>query len=71
MTLKEKIAEEILVPISNQGFYIDWDKVEKFEKLFDKHAIEFGDWLLINPNLIRFEYSYEDLLEMFKKEKGL
>ena len=37
----------------------------------DKFAIEFAEWLLIDPNINQFQYSYKDLLEQFKREKGL
>lgn len=82
MKLTEKIAKAILVHIGDQGFYIDWDKVEECQKIADDYAIGFAEWLykydntrLPNGNwIIKLglkPYTSEELLEIFKKEKGL
>ena len=77
MTLKEKLADAILVPLYNQGFYIDWDKVDKCEKIADDYAIEFAKWLRYNCVETDYgwqnhgkQYSDEEILKLFKKEKG-
>jgi len=84
MKLKEKFAETILVPLSILGFYIDWDKVEKCEEIADEFAIGFADWLETLPPSRKvsmwskngelkglFTMDNEQLLEIYKKEKGL
>jgi hypothetical protein len=82
MTLKEKFVEAILIPFENQGFYIDLDKVEECKKIADEYAIEFLEWFDKNA-YSRGENSFllwdndkepltpKQLLEIFKKEKGL
>lgn len=85
MKLKEKLAKIILVPLENQGFYIDWDKVEKCEKIADDYAIEFAEWA--DDNYFRMgrtnlwgestdwenniKITTKELLEIYKKEKEL
>lgn len=85
MKLTEKIAEAILVPIGDQGFYIDWDKVEECQKIADNYAIDFAEWCdnnyfrMGNTSIWSDCTNWEDnikittkeLLEMYKKEKGL
>ena len=46
-------------------------ELNKLEQIADDYAIEFAKWLLIDPNINQFQYSYKDLLEQFKREKGL
>jgi len=73
MTLKEKFAEKILVPLANQGFYINWDKVENCEKIADEFAIEFADWIRV-CKLKGRPYNFDnikELLEIYKDEKDL
>jgi hypothetical protein len=67
MTLKEKFVEAILIPFENQGFYIDLDKVEECKKIADDYAIEFAKW----GGMPVVDVDVEELLEIFKKEKGL
>jgi hypothetical protein len=72
MTLKEKFKNIVCnVEISNEKL------INKSEQIADDYAIEFAEWLMSNPDL---EFEYEDdnhtdglkqLLEIFKKEKGL
>ena len=82
MKIKEKIAEIILVPFHNQGFYIDLDKVEKCEQIAEEFAIGFAEWLykwdntrLPNGNWIiglgLKPLTSKEVLEIYKKEKGL
>jgi hypothetical protein len=65
MTLKEKFIKESL-DIRYQVL-----EPEKFEQIADDYAIEFAEWSwneeLAGINL----YSTKELLEIFKKEKGL
>lgn len=73
-TLKEKIAEEYVYTIEplldskeiNESF-------DKIVKIAEEFAIEFSEWLVnnyyTNP---KFEYkTTKELLEIYKKEKGL
>lgn len=67
MTLKEKI--------NNALFYIE-PKISliKCEKIVDEFAIEFSEWLeylRVNKYAVYAYNSNNELLEMFKKEKGL
>jgi len=79
MTLKEKFKKQLdtATPTLNRPFY----QSEKCEKIADEFAIEFADWCIKN-NLVEYyvlsilyktdyKYSIEELLETFKKEKGL
>jgi hypothetical protein len=57
MTLKEKI----------QDVEIGEGMSDRLEKIADDYAIEFAKWLQENNGAM----SYQELLEIFKKEKGL
>jgi hypothetical protein len=61
MTLKEKFND-----IIGQCMPIDWEN--QCEILADKYAVEFAEWLLKNYDGIK---SVKELLEIYKKEKGL
>lgn len=63
MTLKQKFIKE--------SCDIRYQVLEpaKFEKIADDYAIEFAEWL-IKRQTNYFE-SLKELLEIFKKEKGL
>ena len=43
------------------------------ETIADEFAIEFAEWLVIiyNEDIIYDEYTTKELLEIYKKEKGL
>jgi Iap family predicted aminopeptidase len=74
MTLKEKICEPF------DGLKIETSN--KLVKIADDYAIEFAEWTYKNygkfssrwvkyENNILFYYTTKELLEIFKKEKGL
>lgn len=74
MKLKEKFTTMVL-----DKDIADWEK--ECEQIADEFAIEFTDWCIKN-NLVEayvlsilyktdYKYSIEELLETFKKEKGL
>jgi hypothetical protein len=63
MTLKQKFDK-----VEYNEYGID---TIKCEKIADDYAIEFMEWLLFNPLVNQFQYTVKDLLEIFKKEKGL
>ena len=60
MTLKENLTYNNLTS-------------SKLEKIADEFAIGFAEWLLIiyNEDIIYDAYSKEELLEIYKQEKGL
>jgi hypothetical protein len=67
MTLKEKFKNIVCnIEISNEKL------INKSEKIADDYAIEFAEWFLVcyieNNDQIA---STKQLLEIFKKEKGL
>lgn len=63
MTLKEKFND--LVPKEFGG--MQEPLLSNCEKIADDYAVEFGRWLNENDG----GCSYRELLEIFKKEKGL
>ena len=72
MTLREMFQEEP-VYINPYSFKLTKESAEKFEKLTDEFAIDFAEWILIkyNEDIIFDEYTSKELLEIYKKEKGL
>ena len=77
MTLKEKINDRIITNIeireSENRMYYEYNHLElaeQCEKIANKFAIEFAEWLLIiyNEDVIYDAYSKEELLEIYKKE---
>jgi hypothetical protein len=82
MTLKERFKEEKLY-INPYSFKLTVDSIENFEQIADEFAIEFAQW--INSVSYRsfdgnwyltqidedIKKTTEELLEIFKKEKGL
>jgi hypothetical protein len=61
-TLKEKFYNEIKY----------MERAEICEKIADDYAINFANWLLTEPFDVSFEgKNIKELLEIFKKEKGL
>jgi hypothetical protein len=65
MTLKDKLEV-----IKN---YDDQDPHETFMKIADDYAIEFSEWVLLRHylKLVKKDTTSKQLLEIFKKEKGL
>ncbi len=48
------------------------ERAEICEKIADDYAINFANWLLTEPFDVSFEgKNIKELLEIFKKEKGL
>jgi hypothetical protein len=66
MTLKEKFK------ITNSEL-ISWDRLfDSQVKIADDCAIEFAEWIVKNCNHSKLKsLDYKQLLEIFKKEKGL
>jgi hypothetical protein len=69
MTLKEKLFNTVF---DNAWEYKHENTVPELEQIADDYAIEFAEWVLdswTHPNFIYKEP--KELLEKFKKEKGL
>jgi len=47
------------------------ETINNIEKIADDYATDFGEWLLSNKNFFKKELTTKELLEIFKKEKGL
>ena len=72
MTLKEKLQEEN-VYINAYSFKLTKESAEKFEQIADEFAIGFADWIRV-CKLKQRPYDFDnikELLEIYKKEKGL
>lgn len=69
MTLKEKFEAELVFSLSRELHN------EKCEKIADDYAIDFYNWMRKNDTPENaekwFGYSDQDMLNEFKKEKGL
>lgn len=67
MTLKEKFAQFTKQEV--------WEKMnynaKECELISDDYAIEFVDWVIDTDNKQVGEFTIKELLEIFKKEKGL
>jgi hypothetical protein len=75
MTLKEKFREILSYPFcesKSQFKKLKDENENQLEKIADDYAIEFAEWIIINCNHKKMEYlDLKQLLEIFKKEKGL
>ena len=70
MTLKEKITDEYIwttEPIMDAEEVSE--SVDKMIVIADEFAIEFADWLIKRET--KYFESLNELLEIYKKEKGL
>jgi hypothetical protein len=72
MTLKEQFKKEIIAaPVMDE--VIDY-WVSELEQVAEEFAIGFAEWLNgldINDYVLQKHISSQELLEMYKKEKGL
>ena len=81
MTLKEKFIKLTKKFSPNLGWVDDVEDAEKCEKLAEDFAIEFAEWMAIycpnHKNLLLKQRNFrgflttKELLEIYKKEKGL
>jgi hypothetical protein len=77
MTLKEKFDKVMVYPFSEyreQMKVIKEENSSEYEKIADEFAIGFAEWiddLRILDDGVYALNSYEELLEIYKKEKGL
>ena len=79
MTLKEKILPKMYCFMGSGMLSNTYDKdiaevnASECEKIADEYAVEFVKWLIDKKSLnfaVYVNSSFEELLEMFKKEKG-
>ena len=78
MTLIEKLKEEE-IQVNLYTFKLTTESAERFTKIFDDYAIEFADYINRNSYrsfnggwyLTHIKKTTEEMLEIFKKEKGL
>ena len=79
MTLKEKILPKMYCFMGSGMLSNTYDKdiaevnASECEKIADEYAVEFVKWLIDKKSLnfaVYVNSSFEELLEMFKEEKG-
>ena len=70
MTLKEKFIRLTKKFSPNLGWVDDMEDANKCEQITDEFAIGYGEWLFEHYNIISC-YDKGELLEIYKKEKGL
>jgi hypothetical protein len=70
MTLKEKFKKEKIY-INPYDFKLTKEGVESFEKIADDYAIEFAEWAIDYSFNQMYSNDLKELLEEYKKEKGL
>ena len=66
MTLKEKFY-----PYCDNEYSEKWASAENCEDVADEFAIGFADWLNVNAYKYPIKITTKELLEIYKKEKGL
>jgi hypothetical protein len=74
MTLKEKFEQWFINDEEDEHYEGMVNKVAiEHEKVADEFAIEFAEWLIIiyNEDIIYDAYTKKELLEIYKKEKGV
>jgi hypothetical protein len=73
MTLREKLQEEKLY-INPHSFKLTKEGAESFEKIADDYAVNFANWyhfMIEQVDNLNSKFTPKELIEMFKKEKGL
>ena len=65
MTLKEKFRT------LNLSTWINKNDTEKMEIIADEFSIGFAEWLNVNFKFDFTDNAFKELLEIYKKEKGL
>ena len=76
MTLKEKLFNTVF---DNAWEYRHKNTIPELEKIADEFAVNFANWLILKCDYQRHgifeylgeEYTNKELLEIYKKEKGL
>ncbi len=64
---------EVLIKMKDDDFYFKNYAPQIIDSYTDEFAIGFAEWLVIryNEDIIFDEYTTKELLEIYKKEKGL
>jgi hypothetical protein len=70
MTLKEKFQQEPVV-VYQESFILTNQSTEHLIEIADEFAIEFADWVNVNAYKYPTQTTTQELLEIYKKEKGL
>ena len=66
------ILNKIFIHLMNKNNTYDYKDLEKScEKIADDYAIEFVNWIIDTNDKPIGEFTITELLEIFKKEKGL
>jgi len=74
MTLKEKFDKVMVYPFSEykeQMKVLKEENSSEYEKIAEEFAIGFAEWRLTTFIKNADEYTMRELLEIYKKEKGL
>ena len=69
--LLNRYLDIIKKPFPDKGFYYDVNTAEICEKIADEFAIGFAEWLNVNSYKYPTKTTTKELLEIYKKEKGL
>lgn len=70
MKLVDKIQQASGIKMSDYS-KIYYPTAEAIEKIADEFAIEFADWVNVNAYKYPTKITTKELLEIFKKERGL
>lgn len=70
MTLKEKFQQEPVV-VYQESFKLTNQSAELLEEIAEEFAIGFAEWRLTTFIKHVDEYTTKELLELYKKQKGL
>jgi len=75
MTLKEKF-ENVEIMFENQIGFLKYDElkpnaVDDCVKIADEFAIRFAEWICLKADVPYIKGTMDNILEIFKKEKGL
>ena len=70
MTLKETLRQNLTGHLSDEKTEVD---INIAERIADDYAIEFAEWYRVKCILSSLDYhlTTKELLEIFKKERGL
>jgi hypothetical protein len=69
--LLNKYLEVTKKPFADIGSMYNSDVAEKCIKIADDYAIEFAEWFIDTDDKFVEQFTVTELLEIFKKEKGL
>ena len=58
-------------PLDERGYFYDLDLAFRSVNIADEFAIGFAEWLNVNFKFDFTDNAFKELLEIYKKEKGL